>query len=80
VAADILKGRYAFPEEFDKATQELCKECALIHKIIPKDSVKIKMTKDDYVNHWKRAKEEKSSSRSVLKSTMVVVITTRVSL
>ena len=47
VAADILEGRYAFPEDFDKATQELCEECALIRKIIPKDSVKIKMTKED---------------------------------
>jgi hypothetical protein len=51
VAADILEGRYAFPEDFNKAMQELSKECALIRKIIPKDSVKTKMTKDDYVNH-----------------------------
>jgi hypothetical protein len=45
VAADILEGRYVFPEGFDQATQELCKECAIIRKIIPKNSVKIKMTK-----------------------------------
>ena len=35
-------------------------------EIIPKNSVKIKMTKDDYARHWKRAKEETSSSRSGL--------------
>jgi uncharacterized protein (UPF0332 family) len=61
-AADILAGRYTYPEEFDQATRELCEECALIRKIIPRDSVKIKMTKDDYRAHWKRAKEETSSS------------------
>ena len=66
VAADILEGRYEFPENFDQATRELCEECALIRKIIPKNSVKIKMSKEDYVAHWKRAKEETSSSGSGL--------------
>jgi hypothetical protein len=66
VAEDILEGRYEFPEVFDQATRELCEECALIRKIIPKNSVKIKMSKEDYVAHWKRAKEETSSSRSGL--------------
>jgi hypothetical protein len=66
VAVDILEGKYAFPENFDQATQELCEECALICKIIPKNSVKIKMSKEDYIAHWKRAKEETSLSRSGL--------------
>ncbi len=66
MAADILEGRYAYPEDFDQATQELCEECALICKIIPKNSVKIKMTKEDYKAHWKHAKEETSSSCSGL--------------
>jgi hypothetical protein len=66
VAADILEGRYAFPEDFNEATRELCEECALIRKIIPKNLVRIKMTKEDYVAHWKRAKEETSSSCSEL--------------
>ena len=66
VAADILEGRYEFPENFDQATRELCKECTLIRKIIPKNTVKIKMSKEDYVEHWKRAKEETSSSQSGL--------------
>ncbi len=63
-AADILEERYEFPENFDQATRELCEECALIRKIIPKNSVKIKMSKKDYIAHWRRAKEETSSSRS----------------
>jgi hypothetical protein len=67
VAADILEGRYEFPENFDQATCELCEECAQIRKIIPKNTVrKIKMSKEDYVAHWKRAKEETSSSQSGL--------------
>jgi hypothetical protein len=63
VAADILERRYEFPENFDQATRELCKECALIRKIIPKNTVKIKMSKEDHVAHWKRAKEETAVSR-----------------
>ena len=53
IAADILEGRYMYPEEFDQATKELCEECALIRTIIPKNSVNIKMTKEDYRAHWK---------------------------
>jgi uncharacterized protein (UPF0332 family) len=66
VAADILEGRFTYLEEFDQATKELCEECALIRKIIPKNLVKIKMTKEDYKAPWKRAKEETSSSCSGL--------------
>jgi hypothetical protein len=49
VAVDILEGRYEFPENFDQATRELRKECALICKNIPTNSVKIEMLKEDYV-------------------------------
>ena len=45
MATDILEGRYTYLEEFDQATKELYKECTLIHKITPKNLVKIKMTK-----------------------------------
>jgi uncharacterized protein (UPF0332 family) len=62
IAPDILEGRYIYPEVFDQATKELCEECALIRKIIPKHLVKIKMTKEDFRAHWRRAKEETSSS------------------
>jgi hypothetical protein len=66
VATDILEGGYTYPEDFDQATQELCKECALICRIIPKNSVRIKMTKGDYKAHWKRTKLETSLSCSGL--------------
>ena len=62
----ILDRSYIYPEEFDQATKELCIECALIRKIIPENSVKIKMTKDNFILHWKKAKEETSSSYSGL--------------
>jgi uncharacterized protein (UPF0332 family) len=55
-----------YPGEFDQAMKELCKECALICTIIPKNSVNIKMTEEDYRAHWKQAKEETSSSFSGL--------------
>jgi hypothetical protein len=61
-----LDGSYIYPEEFDQATKELCIECTLICKIIPENSVKIKMTKDNFILHWKKAKEETSSSYSGL--------------
>ncbi len=38
-AQAILDGIYKYPEDFDVATRELCKECALIRLIIPADSV-----------------------------------------
>jgi hypothetical protein len=66
MAGYILEGRYIYPEVFDQATKELCEECALIRKIIPKNLAKIKMTKEYYRAHWKHAKEETSSSFSGL--------------
>ena len=63
-ARAILDGTYVYPASFDQATKELCEECALIRQIIPKDSVSIKITKEDHKGHWRKAKEETSSSKS----------------
>ena len=65
-AALIQDGSYTYPDDFDQATKELCIECALICKIIPENLVKIKMTKENFITHWKKAKEETSSSYSGL--------------
>jgi hypothetical protein len=65
-AQGILDGTYKYPEDFDAATRELCKECALIRLIIPVDSVGTKMTKEDFIAHWKRATEGTSSLHSGL--------------
>ena len=51
-ARAILDGTYVYPASFDQATKELCEECALIRQIIPKDSVSIKITKEDHKGHW----------------------------
>ncbi len=61
-----MDGSYIYPEEFDQATKDLCIECALIRKIIPENAVKIKMTKENFISHWKKAKEETFASYSGL--------------
>ena len=63
-ARAILDGTYVYPASFDQATKELCQECARIRQIVPKDSVRIKITKEDHKGHWRTAKEETSSSMS----------------
>jgi len=63
-ARAILDGTYVYPASFDQATKELCEECALIRQIVPKDSVSIKIMKEDHKGHWRKAKEETSSSKS----------------
>jgi hypothetical protein len=57
-ARAILDGTYEYPVSFDQATKELCQECALIRQIVPKDSVRIQITKEDHKGHWQKAKEE----------------------
>jgi len=44
-ARAILDDTYMYPASFDQATKELCQECARIRKIVPKDSVRIKIMK-----------------------------------
>jgi hypothetical protein len=41
----ILNMTYTFLEDFDQATKEICKECACIKFMIPKDSLNITITK-----------------------------------
>ena len=65
-AQGILDGTYEYPEDFDTATRGLREECALIRQIIPEDSVGTKMMKEDFILHWKKEKEEMSSSHSDL--------------
>jgi hypothetical protein len=36
-AHSILAGTYVYPEDLNKATKELCRECALIRQIVPQD-------------------------------------------
>ncbi len=55
---EILDGMYEYPPEFDEATKEILQECAFIHLKIPVSSIKTLVTKNDWENHWGKAKEE----------------------
>jgi len=55
---------YDFPPDFNQATKEILQECAAIRLKIPKSLVNATITKEDWDNHWSRAKEETSSSLS----------------
>jgi hypothetical protein len=63
-AKAILAGQYAYPPEFDQATREICKECARIHCMFPRDSVSTHVTKEDYQGQWTGRRESTSSSIS----------------
>ncbi len=63
-ARAILAGTYVYPEDFDEATKKLCRECALIRQNIPQDFDGTKITKEDHRGHWRKTKEETSSSKS----------------
>jgi hypothetical protein len=54
----ILDGTYEYPDDFDEAIKELCQECATIRQSIPRDSIDIKITRENYRTHWQLAKEE----------------------
>ncbi len=58
---EILEGTYEYPPDFDQATKEILQECAAIRLKTPKSSVSTTITKEDWDNHWSRAKEETSS-------------------
>ncbi len=48
IAKVILAGRFIYPPKFDQATQEICKKCARIQCMIPKDTISTHVTKEDY--------------------------------
>jgi hypothetical protein len=64
IAKAILEGTYQYPPDFDEATKEILQECALIRIRVPKNSVTTTITPEDWTNHWRRAREETSSSTS----------------
>ena len=60
----MLNGTHTYPDDFDKATKELCEECARIRINVPKDSVSSHIDCKDWRDHWDSAREETSSSLS----------------
>jgi len=63
-AAAILDGTYEYPPWFDGPTREILQECAAIRTKVPKDSVQLTISPEDWSNHWRGAKESTSSSIS----------------
>jgi hypothetical protein len=57
----ILDGTYDYPQDFDEATKEILQECDLIRLKIPPSLLDTLITKEDWGNHWGKAKEEISS-------------------
>jgi hypothetical protein len=52
-AKHILEGNYPYPEDFNEATREICKECAQIQLLVPKNSHNLLITWHDWRRQWK---------------------------
>jgi hypothetical protein len=66
-AERILNGTYVYPDDFDRATREICEECAKIRLQIPKDSsLNLTITSSDWKAQWRGRREETASSESGL--------------
>jgi hypothetical protein len=65
-AKRILEGNYPYPENFDHATREICKECARIRLLVPQNSLYLLITQHDWRRQWKGRRESTSSSESGL--------------
>jgi hypothetical protein len=60
----VLNGTHIYSEDFDNATKELCEECACIRLKVPKNSASSHMDCKDWRDHWRKPREETSSSLS----------------
>ena len=65
-ARQVLEGSYDYPEWFDPATKELCKECAQIRLGGPARSVDTTICQREWSDRWSPAREKTSSSESGL--------------
>jgi hypothetical protein len=62
MAERILNGTYTYPNDFDNATKEICKECARIRLKVPKDSLDLTITSNDWRMQWRGRRKATSSS------------------
>ncbi len=62
----VLDGTYIAPTDSDNATKELFTEIAAIQKLIPKNSVSITITPEQWQQYWKVVNEETLLSESGL--------------
>jgi hypothetical protein len=65
-AKAILDRTYQYPNDFDQATKEICQECAIIRKLVLKDTLNILITKEDWRQQWRGRRESTASSESSL--------------
>ena len=65
-AERILNGTYKYPDDFDRATREICEECASIRLKVPKDSIDLMINSNDWKMQWRGRRETTSSSESGL--------------
>jgi hypothetical protein len=63
-ASAILDGTFVYPPWFDEPTREILQECAVIRQTVPKDSVTLTITAEEWSGHWRKANESTSSSIS----------------
>jgi hypothetical protein len=65
-AGTVLNGAFVYPNNFDKATKEICWECAAIRALIPINLLNILITKENWQQQWQGRWESTSSSESGL--------------
>jgi uncharacterized protein (UPF0332 family) len=65
-AKAILEGTYVFPPDFDQATKDILRECAMIRELIPINSLNTRITKEEWKQQWRGRRESTSSSESGL--------------
>jgi hypothetical protein len=65
-AGAVLDGTFVYPNDFNKATKEICRECAEIRALIPINLLNILITKENWQQQWRGRWESTSSSESGL--------------
>ncbi len=65
-AGAVLDGTFVYPNNFNEATKEICRECAAIRALIPINLLNILITKENWQQQWRGCRESTSSSESGL--------------
>ncbi len=66
MAERILNDTYTYPDDFNNATKEICEECARIQLKVPKDSLDLTITSNDWRMQWRGRHEATLSLESGL--------------
>ena len=63
---EVLEGKYAYPEDFDKLTKDIMQECARIRSEIAESPTNTVIRRKEWQWQWLKAKEKISSLVSKL--------------